>query len=128
MLMLAGLAVLAFVTIMFFERWLNQVLALPVEEAMGKLRLALLWLMVAGCLALAGLGAWLWRLGSRVVAAKRVPLPGSRVIRDTKILVGEAAVRRGKLTRTISLFLLFGDIALVISCWRLWLLLPSPAL
>lgn len=48
---------------------------------------------------------FVWRYGSAIVAADRFPPPGSSVVRDTPIVTGNAARRRGFLLRVFALTL-----------------------
>lgn len=69
------------------------------------------------------LAAWLAWWGGRVIAARRFPLPGSRVMRDTPILEGRDAVARGQLMRVIAAMLLGGALLVAVMLWRLGALL-----
>lgn len=41
--------------------------------------------------------AWgFWTMGRAVVSSERYPPPGMRVVRDTRVVTGRAAVRRGR--------------------------------
>lgn len=66
-------------------------------------------LVAAGALALmlplAGAAAYLWRLGTRIVRAERLPPPGVAVVRDTAVLTGRPAVARGRLLRLLAVLL-----------------------
>lgn len=48
---------------------------------------------------------YLFLTGHRVIDARRYPPPGQRVIRDTKIMEGHAAVTRGRLLQALSVIL-----------------------
>ena len=49
--------------------------------------------------------AYLFRFGLRAVAHRQMPPPGTRVIRDTKLLEGDKAVTRGRLIMLMALLL-----------------------
>ena len=86
----------------------------PEERARVKLVLSLTGaLLSAPLVAFAG---YLWSLGARVVRAEVFPPPGYRVIRDTPIIVGPAAVVRGRGLKALAL-------CLGIASALLWLLL-----
>ena len=51
---------------------------------------------------LVGFAAWIRRLGRRVAAAERFPPPGSRPVRPTPVLVGTAAVARGRVLQRLA--------------------------
>lgn len=61
--------------------------------------------------------AYLWSLGSKVLWAREFPPPGSRVIRDTSVIAGKAAVLRGRALRALALGL---GLASGILCLLLW--------
>ena len=48
-------------------------------------------------------GVYLYRFGWRVVKHRQMPPPGTRVIKDMKVLVGDKAVTRGRLIMAIAL-------------------------
>lgn len=69
------------------------------------------------------LAAWLHWQGGRVLAARRYPPPGSRVMRDTPILEGREALARGQLMRVIAAMLAGGALLVSVMLWRLGALL-----
>jgi hypothetical protein len=69
------------------------------------------------------LAAWLHWRGGRVLAARRFPPPGSRVMRDTPILEGRDALARGQLLRVIAAMLAGGALLIGVMLWRLAALL-----
>jgi hypothetical protein len=64
--------------------------------------------------------AYLWRLGSRIARAERFPPPGLTVVRDTPVLRGRPARRRGRLAQALAGCLAFMACALPVVFW--WLL------
>jgi hypothetical protein len=75
------------------------------DDPSGRLRtLALLGAL--GMLPFAAAGTWIFRLGRRIVRAERFPPPGTTVFRDTVVLRGRAARRRGLLIEALAVFLL----------------------
>lgn len=73
----------------------------------------LLLLGLGGCLPLLFAAIWTWRCGGRVLRENRFPPEGFKVIRDTPVLRGVAAHRRGKALQWISaLFLLAAGLLL----------------
>jgi hypothetical protein len=104
--------------ILGFERYRTPLrdwlLSEPEERARVKLVLFLTGaLLSAPLVAFAG---YLWSLGARVVRAEVFPPPGYRVIRDTPIIIGPAAVVRGRGLKALAL-------CLGIASALLWLLL-----
>jgi hypothetical protein len=76
-------------------------------------------LFIAGSLVsvpLIALAMYLWAMGTRVIRAGEFPPPGYAVIRDTPVLVGTAAVSRGRSLKALALSLAAGA-----ALW--WLLL-----
>jgi hypothetical protein len=65
---------------------------------------------------LVAFAAYLWSLGARVVRAGEFPPPGYRVIRDTSVIVGPAAVLRGRGLKAFA-------VCLGVASALLWLLL-----
>lgn len=84
-------------------------------------RLRLLLLLVAAGLSvpLVFFAAHLWSLGSRVHQARQFPPPGYRVIRNTPVVVGQAAISRGRALRALALFLGAAAVLLWLLLWRL---------
>ena len=54
---------------------------------------------------------YLFRLGLRAVRCRQMPPPGTKVIVDTKVLVGDKAVTRGRLIMVIALLLVALNLA-----------------
>ena len=52
---------------------------------------------------------YLYSFGNRIVRAKRFPLPGQKVVRNTRIRQGEAAITHARRLQTLS-------VALVLTC------------
>lgn len=67
------------------------------------------WIVFASALLLVvpalGIAVYLWRLGARVLAARRFPPTGVRVIRDTPIVEGDAAAARGQALQILAVCL-----------------------
>ncbi len=57
-------------------------------------------------LSLVPLSAYLYWYGWRVMRSRRMPPPGTRVIRNTKVIEGDAAVTRGRLAMVLAVILL----------------------
>ena len=68
---------------------------------------------------LLGFAAYLWSLGVKVLRAKEFPPPGYRVIRDTPVITGAAAVSRGRRIKTLALGCAIASALLGILLWRL---------
>ena len=68
---------------------------------------------------------YLWRLGSRIARARRFPPPGLRVVRQTVVLTGAAASRRGRLLQILAGALAAAGVVLGFTLWRLIALLAA---
>jgi hypothetical protein len=91
------------------------------EPATSAERISLMLLLVAALLLtpLLGFAAYLWSLGGRILRAKEFPPPGLHVIRDTRVITGEAAVSRGRHLRMLAVGCGVASIALGFLLWRL---------
>jgi hypothetical protein len=56
-------------------------------------------------------GVYLFRLGLQAVRCRQMPPPGTRVIKDTKVLEGDKALTRGRLIMAVAL--LFSALGLI---------------
>ncbi|HXJ82626.1 MAG TPA: hypothetical protein VMS64_28555 [Candidatus Methylomirabilis sp.] len=84
-------------------------------------RLRLLFLL-GGTLLSAPLVVWavhLWSLGTKALRARQFPPPGYRVIRDTPVLGGRAALSRGRLLRGLSVGFGVTAVLLWLLVWQL---------
>jgi hypothetical protein len=81
----------------------------------------LLLLLMAAALSgpLLLLAAHLWSLGTRVLQARQFPPPGHRVIRDTPVVAGPAAISRGRGLKALALVLGVAAVLLSLLLWRL---------
>ena len=103
-----------------FEGWLDEVRQLAPADARRALRSAFLW-VAGGAFATSLLpGVYLWRFGSRTRSAARFPPPGARVIRDTAILQGDAARRRGGIIQGLGVLLTLCALGLLAMSWLLY--------
>jgi len=104
-LLLSVAAVVGALLILAFERYRiplrDWILAEPRESAQ---RVQFIFLLVAALLLvpLLTLAAYLWSLGAKVLRAREFPPPGHRVIRDTPVIVGEAAVARARQLKVLA--------------------------
>jgi hypothetical protein len=117
-----GVGVLA-----LMREWLEGSRQLPPSAAQSQLLAALDWCTGLLCLSLAAFAAYLWRLGAKVILHAQWPLPRARVFRDTPVLRGQAARRRGRWLQGLAVALVACGIALAVVAWRLHVLLSSSA-
>jgi hypothetical protein len=109
-----------------FEVWLDSVKQKPSDEALRLLLSALVWLVGTAFFALLLLGVYFWRWGKRIRATAQFPLPGSRVVRDTVVLRGEAALRRGRVLQGTAVALVSCALALLAAFgYFYFLVIPS---
>lgn len=62
---------------------------------------------------------YLWLLGVKVVNAGMFPPPGLRVIRNTTVITGSAALRRGRRLKIVAVCLAIAFGLLCLMFWRL---------
>ena len=70
------------------------------EEKMFRLVKIVLWV---GGLSLVGMGGWFWRLGRRINLAGRFPVPGMKVVKDTRVRTGSEARALANLAQAVTL-------------------------
>lgn len=96
---IAGAAA-AWVALSFFlSSWFSALNQLPRPAALSQLHAAHAVCLALMCLCVVAMGALLWRYGTCVALHAQTPPPGWRVLRDTQIVRGEAAVRQGRWLR-----------------------------
>ena len=98
-----------------FREWL---LSDPAEMP-RRARLAMFGSAFVVSAPLIAFAVYLWLLGARVLRAQKFPPPGARVIRDTPVIGGPAAVTRGQLIQVLALCLGLGAALLWLFFW--WL-------
>lgn len=99
--------------------WLDTLRLRPIPEAKRSLAAALAWSIGAACIVILAAAAHAWRLGARVRGASRFPPPGMRVIRDTVVLHGPVAGRRGTLLQALAVALVLCGAGLLVAALRL---------
>lgn len=62
---------------------------------------------------------YLFSLGSRIVHAERFPPPGEAVVRDTKIITGDAAIFRGRILQILSVTMAVLISVIMFMVWHL---------
>jgi hypothetical protein len=102
------------------QRWLAGLKHLPTAAAQAQLLTAFAWTFGSGCVAIIWLAVSLWRSGTNVRRAAQWPLPGSRVVRDTPIARGSAAVARGRFMQIVGVVLFLLSTCVAVVAWRLY--------
>ena len=99
------------------------------ESEKSAHRVKLVFLVSGGLLStpLVAFAVYLWSLGARVLRARQFPPPGYRVIRDTPIVGGPAAMSRGRGLKILALCLGLASAILWLLLWRLASLLRAGA-
>jgi hypothetical protein len=88
-------------------------------ETLRRARLAIGLSAVVLAAPLVGFAVYLWLLGAKVLRAQQYPPPGFRVIRDTPVVSGPAAVTRGHAIQVFAVCLGVGAVVLCLFLW--WL-------
>jgi hypothetical protein len=101
-------ALVGTVLIVGFERYRTPVhdwlLSKP-EELAHRVKLVFLLSAVVLSAPLLAFAVYLWSLGANVLRARQFPPPGYRVMRDTPVIGGRAAVSRGRAFKLLALCL-----------------------
>ena len=74
-------------------------------QLVPRLRILFIFVVIFGALPMLGLAIYFWYLGVRVIRAGRFPLEGQKIVRDTPILEGQAALKRGRVFKGLAVFL-----------------------
>lgn len=84
-------------------------------------RVSVIFLLLAGMLSvpLFALAAYLWFLGAKVERSELFPPAGLRMVRDTTVITGTAAVRRGRVLKVLAVALVFVAGLLCVVLWSL---------
>jgi len=91
------------------------------EPGEAAQRMQLIFLVIAALLLvpLLGFAAYLWSLGASVIRAREFPPPGHLVIRNTRVITGEAAIGRARQLKILALVCGIACAILAFLLWRL---------
>jgi hypothetical protein len=119
-LVFVALVLVGAVALLTLQSWLSGVAQeAPTAVAQAQLLAVFGWLVGISCVALLILAIYLWRTAAQVLATQQFPPPGMRVVRDTTVLRGAVALRRGRIIQGIGVLLVFCSLALAVAAWRL---------
>ena len=103
--LLAASVVIAVVALMLIAHYRPAIELWIDEDPPARLQ-TLALLAALSMLPLAAAATYVFRLGHRIVRAERFPPPGTTVLRDTVVLRGRAARRRGRLLQGLAVVLI----------------------
>jgi len=115
----AAVALAGWAAFFVLQDWLAGLHSADPVETRHALEDAMLWGSWAACIPVALLAIWMWLHGGRIARAGRYPAPGSKVIRDTPVLHGDAARLRGIGLRVLAVFLGLLSVGTMIAVYRL---------
>ena len=128
LLWVALLACLGGGALYFMQRWFASLShGGDLQSARTSLAVALWGMTLLAVVSVAAVSLYMWSLASRSAAALRFPPPGEPVIRDTRILHGQAALRRAAVLRAIAIVLILAAASLVLLVWFMAKLLGQGA-
>jgi len=104
---------------LLLQHWLSELHSQPPRDALAALLTALRLGTYVTCALLVGFAAYLWRFAGRVLRDQRFPPHGQRVIRDTPVLEGAAALRRATVLRVLAVILTLSSFGLLAVVSRL---------
>jgi hypothetical protein len=114
-----AVAVAGWAAFFVLQDWLAGMHGADPVETRHALEDAMLWGSWAACLPVLLLASWLWLHGVRIGRAGRYPAPGSKVIRDTPVLHGDAARLRATALKVLAVFLGLLSAGTLIAVYRL---------
>jgi uncharacterized membrane protein YqjE len=89
------------------------------REFPRRLTLVLAGVAVLYVVPLVACAIYIWTLGTRAVRTREFPPKRMRVLRDTRVVVGRAAIARGRVAQALALALAGAALVLALSLWRL---------
>lgn len=120
-IVLALATVLALVLVIAFHHWLSDFsTTLPPAQLVEQLRAWIGASAIASGACLLVLGAAAALRARTAAAQQRWPVSGARVLRDTRVRHGEAALRVVRMLTIVSLLLVAFGVAALVVAWRLF--------
>jgi len=115
-------AIAAAGVILIAHDWMmQQALASTPEQLVAQMRRWLGWASIGCGACLLALATHAWRRGRAAIAQRRWPVANARVLRDTPVKHGDAALGVARLLNLVALMLLAFAVAMVALSWRLFL-------
>jgi hypothetical protein len=93
------------------------------EETAFRARLVICLIVALLAAPLVGVAVYIWLIGAQVLRAQRFPPPGLRVLHDTPVLSGSAAVTRGHVIQVVAVCL---GLSAAVFCLFFWWLTWTP--
>lgn len=101
------------------DTWLDGLRAGDSNDARRALLAFIRWAAVGHAVVLSGCALYAWQLGQRIRRDGRFPPIAQPVLRDTRILTGATAHRRGALAQAAGVGLLAAAVASVVAAFAL---------
>lgn len=122
-IVVASVAVLGVVVLFAFSRWLGDAaINMHPAELVPRMRSLIGVTLTGSAVCLAALALHAARSARRTLEMRQWPAPGVRVIRDTPMRRGDAAVRIARMLQAVSGLLVLLAIATGVVSWRLFAL------
>ena len=113
------LGVCAILAFEYFQDDLRSWLERNIDYLLRNTVVVVLWAVVFA-LPLFAAGIYLFLLGKHTVRSQRFPPPDTAVTRDTRVLKGLRATRRGRIIQLLSLLLLVAAAMLPFVIWKIF--------
>jgi hypothetical protein len=112
--------ILGLIVLAMFRNWLNEIGALPGNDLLIARLRRMIGIALTGCAICLALLAWYAvHQSARIRKALQWPVPGTRVLRDTPIRRGDAALRISRQLNALGITLLAFCMALGFMTWRM---------
>jgi hypothetical protein len=117
-----ALAFLAALLLVFlFQVWMGHWIAtMPTQAVVIELRRGVAFALVASGVCVLLLGGYAARIATRIQQQRRWPLDGARVLRDTVVRRGDAALGLGRLLNIAAITLMLLAVAIGLVSWQLF--------
>jgi hypothetical protein len=119
LVVMSAAALIAILLLAWFRHWLDRsTIATPADLFMLEMR-RMIGITGMGCgLCVLLLAGYVARLARRVIEERRWPLKSSRVVLDTHVRSGEAAIRFARILNIVAILLIVLALGAGLSGWR----------